>query len=110
VIPQAILEKVTWVATNYEPAILGEAALNVFGDAVSRSCPIEELATATLFFERLIKDVMRSSERKPVDGDAAALMIRWLPVTDPLRIAEDRECGYGMPVRMCELNSGRLNS
>ena len=40
---------------------------------------------------------MHSSERKPVDGDAAALIIRWLPVTDPLRIAEDPECGYGMP-------------
>ena len=97
VIPHATLEKLTWIATNYEPEVAGEAARNVFSDAVSGSCPIEDLASATLFFECLIKYVMHSSERKPVDGDAAALMIRWLPVTDPLRIAEDPECGYGMP-------------
>jgi hypothetical protein len=24
-------------------------------------------------------------------------MMQWLPVTDPLRVAEDPECGYGRP-------------
>src|SRR5437764_5569169 len=46
VIPQATLKKLTWIASNCEPAVLGEAALNVFSEAVSGSWPIGELATA----------------------------------------------------------------
>jgi hypothetical protein len=96
-IPPAILEKLKWIATNYEPAVVGEVALNLFAEAAGGCCPMEELATAELFFGWLIKGVMDRSEGKPVVGDAAALMMRWVRVTDPLRIAQDPECGYGVP-------------
>ncbi|KRR06837.1 hypothetical protein [Bradyrhizobium valentinum] len=97
-IPPAELEKLTWIATNHEPAFLGEATLNVFAEAATSSAEMNDLATAKLFFDRFIEVVMRSSNPKLVDGDAAALMMRWLPVTDPLRIAQDPECGYRIPL------------
>jgi hypothetical protein len=34
---------------------------------------------------------------KPRNETTRALMMQWLPVTDPLRIAQDEECGYGTP-------------
>jgi hypothetical protein len=32
-----------------------------------------------------------------MDGDARALMMQWLALTDPLRISELPECRYGRP-------------
>jgi hypothetical protein len=63
-----------------------------------RSCSSTSRAT-TLFFGWLIVEVSRGCEGKPIVGDARTLMMQWLPVTDPLGIAEDPECGYGQPVR-----------
>jgi hypothetical protein len=97
-IPPVILEKLTWIATNYEPEIVGEAALDEFGNSASGSYSREDVATAALFFERLIETVTEQSEGdNSIGEDAPALMKRWLPVTDPLRIAQDPECGYGLP-------------
>jgi hypothetical protein len=92
-IPPVMLEKLAWIAINYEPTVVGGQALNCFTDAVSGSYDAEEFATAALFFNDLIQRV----EGKSIGEDAPALMKRWLPVTDPLRIAEDPECGYGLP-------------
>lgn len=96
-ISPALLEKLNWLATNYEPDVVREAALELFAGAVSDSYAPEEVETASLFFGSLIQDVTRASPGKPVQGDAKALMMNWLPVTDPLRIAEDPETGYGAP-------------
>jgi hypothetical protein len=75
-----------------------ERAIDLFASAASGvECP-EQFETVALFFSWLIADVRRGSEGKPKVGDAKTLTMQWLPVTDPLRIAEDPECGYGEPV------------
>ena len=94
-IPLGMLEGLTWIALNYDPAVVGDVMLDLFADAASGSCC--ELETATLFFGWLIADIGRVSEAKPQVGDARTLMMQWLPLTDPLCIAEDPECGYGTP-------------
>jgi hypothetical protein len=93
-IPPVILEKLTWIATNCEPAVVGEQALDLFADVVSGNYDAEEFATAAPFFDCLIKSAMDQFKGK-LREDAPALMMRWLPATDPLKIAEDPECGYG---------------
>jgi hypothetical protein len=61
-------------------------------------CPPEEFETAELFFGWLIKDAShRKGPGEPLNADARGLMMEWLSVSDPLRIAEDPECGYGPP-------------
>jgi hypothetical protein len=81
----------------YQPDVVPYAPHDPDGVAVSDSYAPEEVETASLFFGSLIQDVTRASPGKPVQGDAKALMMNWLPVTDPLRIAEDPETGYGAP-------------
>jgi predicted ATPase len=92
-----LLEELTRIATLHEPAVVGEVALDLLAEVASGSCPREELDTATLFFGHLIRQLRGSFERKQAGRDARALMFQWLPVTDPLRIAQDPECGYGQP-------------
>lgn len=96
-VPPVILKKLTWIATNYEPEIVGEAAIDLFAGAAGGTYPRKDVATAAAFFERLIKDVTGRCDGQPIGEDAPAFMMRWLPVTDPLRIAQDPECGYGLP-------------
>jgi hypothetical protein len=96
-IPAVILEKLTWMATNYRPEIVCEAALELFALAASESYPREDVATTAVFLEWLIEDVTDRSKSQPIGEDAPALMMRWLHVRDPLRIAQDPECGYGLP-------------
>jgi hypothetical protein len=97
-IPSALLEELAWLAIAYEPTVVRETLLDLFVDAASGSCDEAELETAPLFFRWLIKDISGRPAVHPLNCDAKALMMQWLPVTDPLRIAEDPECGYGQPV------------
>jgi hypothetical protein len=72
--------------------------VELFCEAATGMCPPEEFETAELFFGCLIKDASRrSAPGEPLKGDARRLMMRWLSVTNPLRIAEDPECGYVLP-------------
>jgi hypothetical protein len=96
-IPSAQLQELAWLAITYDPAVVRDAAVNLFADAASGCCAAEEFETAGLFFGWLIKDVSGRPPRTPVNGDPKALMMQWVAVTDPLRIAEDPECGYGRP-------------
>ena len=96
-IPAALLQELACLAITYEPAVVREAAVNLFADAASGNCPAEEFETAALFFGWLIKDVSNAPAGAPLNCDAKVLMMQWLSVDDPLRIAEDPECGYGRP-------------
>jgi hypothetical protein len=96
-IPPAVLEDLTRIAITCEPAVVGQIALDLFAEGASGSCRQEELDTAALFFRWLIEQVSDRSEGKPIDRDPRPLMFQWLPVTDPLRISQDPECGYGQP-------------
>lgn len=93
-IQPATLEKLAWLATNYDPKVVRERAIDLFGAAASEDIVREEVATAELFFNLLVKDVSSGSEGMQSGQDARALMMQWLSVTDPLQIAGDPECGY----------------
>jgi hypothetical protein len=96
-IPSATLGELTRIAVTYEPDLIRHIALELFAEVVSGSCPQKELGTAELFFGWLIKQVGAQSEGRPRHQDARTSILQWLPVTDPLRIAQDPECGYGEP-------------
>jgi hypothetical protein len=93
-IPSALLQELAVLAITYEPAVVRNTVLDLFADAVSGDGDLE---TAALFFGWLVKDVGGRPAGHPLNCDAKVLMMQWLPVTDPLRIAEDPECGYGRP-------------
>ena len=96
-IPSPMLRELTGIAITYEPEVIGHIALELFADVVSGSWPQEELGTAERLFGWLIKQVGEQSEGGPRHQSARISILQWLPVTDPLRIARDPECGYGQP-------------
>jgi hypothetical protein len=94
--PAKMLRKLTWIAISKEPCAVGQATVELFAECASRSCPREDVATAALFFGRLIEEL--GDARNLVEtrrDDARASMLLWAAPTDPLRIGRDRECGYG---------------
>ena len=93
---QKCSKQLTWIARCYEPADIGDAILNLFSEAISGRRDDEELRTATGFFGRLIEDVRRMPSGILRSESARALMMQWLPATDPLRIG-DEEFGHGTP-------------
>lgn len=96
-IPSPMLRELAGIAITREPEAIGNIALEIFAEAVSGSCQ-EERGTAELFFGSLIKHEGEQSERGPRQQSARISILQWLPVSDPLRIARDPECGYGQPV------------
>jgi len=95
--PSVMLEELTRIAIAYEPVGVRLVVLDLFADAASNSCPMEDLETATLFFGWCIKRITANPEDQVADGDPRTQLMRWLPANDPLRIALDPECGYGLP-------------
>ncbi|MFB9268034.1 hypothetical protein ACFFWD_33710 [Bradyrhizobium erythrophlei] len=93
-IPQVMLEHVTEIAAAYEPALVGSVVLELFAEVVGGSCA-EDLGTADKFFGALIQDMSGQRKGNSRHGGAQASILQWLPATDPLRIAQDPECGYG---------------
>lgn len=96
-IPSALLQELAQLAITYETAVVREAMLELFAEAATGACSAEEFESAAQFFGWLIKYASRRAPGKPLNGDARELIMQWLAVTDPLRIAEDPECGYGRP-------------
>jgi hypothetical protein len=96
-IPRATLKELTRIALAEDPAVVRQIAIELFAECVSGSCPREDVATASLFFDRLIHELHYRSKAIRTDRDARALMFLWLAPADPLRIGRDPECGYGDP-------------
>jgi hypothetical protein len=96
-IPPAMLSELTGIAITYEPALIGSVLLEIFAEVVSGSCAREDLGTSERFFGWLIKQVSQQPKGNLRHKGAPASILRWLPVSDPLRIAQDPECGYGEP-------------
>ena len=71
-IPSTMLKELSQVAIIYEPAVVGQIALDLFADAASSSRAEEELETAGLFFGCLIKDVCGKLQAKSTNGNARA--------------------------------------
>jgi len=95
-IPSEMLGELTRIAVTYEPDLIRHITLELFAEVVCEGPP-GELGTAELFFGCLIKQVGAQSEGRPRHQAAKTSILQWLPVTDPLRVAQDRECGYGKP-------------
>jgi hypothetical protein len=99
-IPGAELSRVTWLAQNYDPAVVAEAVLELLAEAVSGSVDETELLPARQFFERLICSVTRRPAGLPqINANARSLAVLWFPINDPLRIASDPECGYSIAIK-----------
>jgi hypothetical protein len=96
-IPPAMLRELTELATTCEPAIAGETMLELCAEIVSGSCPEEDFGSAELFFGEIIRQ-LNAQSKGPGHESARASILRWLPVVDPLRIAQDPECAYGLLV------------
>jgi hypothetical protein len=92
-IPPVMLKQLTGIATTYEPALVGSVVLDLFAEIVSGSCA-EDFGTAERFFGWLIKQMSDQHKGNPRHGGAQGSLLQWLPVTDPLRIGQDPECGY----------------
>ena len=98
-IPPAMLSELTRIATTCEPALVGKTMLELLALIVGGSCPEEDFASAKLFFGEIIRQLnAQSKEVPPRHESARASILRWLPVVDPLRIAQDPECAYGLLV------------
>ncbi|CUT11119.1 hypothetical protein BF49_2199 [Bradyrhizobium sp.] len=46
----------------------------------------------------MIQDISGNPEGKSIGQEAWTSMMQWLPITDPLQIADDPECGYRLGV------------
>jgi hypothetical protein len=97
-IPDTVLSHLTWLAQNYDPAVVAEVVLELLAEAVSGSVDETELLPAEQFFEQLICSVSRRpTELLSINATARSLAALWFPINDPLRIAADPECGYRVP-------------
>jgi hypothetical protein len=81
-----MLQELARLAITDEAAVVREAIVNLFAEAANCMCPREQFETAALFFVMDVRE--RRAAGKPRNGDTKALMMRWLAVNDPLRIAE----------------------
>ncbi len=90
-----LLKELTRIAVTKKPVTVRRIAIELLAECASGSCPREDVATARLFFSRLIHELTDGSNTIPTGRDAKASMFLWLAATDPLRISRDPECGYG---------------
>jgi hypothetical protein len=70
------LKELSQVAVAYEPAVVGQIALELFADAASGGRQEEELETAGLFFGWLIRDVCGRPRAKSTESDATRCAFR----------------------------------
>ncbi|MGY4224982.1 hypothetical protein ACVMIH_002343 [Bradyrhizobium sp. USDA 4503] len=91
-IPPVMLWQLTGVAIRHEPELVGTALLELFAEVAAGGCA--DLGSAEMFFGVLIRQMRGQRKRSSRRESAQASMLQWLPATDPLRIAEDPECGY----------------
>jgi hypothetical protein len=91
-----LLTQLTRIAITKKPATVQQMLLELFAECASRSCPREDVATAALFFDRLVRELSDKSGVIPTDRNARKFLFKWLEINDPLRISRDPECRYGI--------------
>jgi hypothetical protein len=90
--PLTLLEELTQLSFAYDPRDVRETLVILFGGVVY---PEEEVETAEKFFGCLIDDMdVKASSGTLMKRHASEQIMKWLFPLDPLRIAEDPECGY----------------
>jgi hypothetical protein len=93
--PKKLLTGLTVLAARRDPAVVRATMVEMLGR--SDSLAPGQLDTATLFFQALLESVGNQGFEPDLRCDcknSRARMALWLKLTDPLRIAEDPECGY----------------
>ena len=98
------LQRLTEVALNFDPAVVGYIMLETFAGIVGCAYA-EDCETAQRFFECVGDEVVRQGRGKRTNGTARKAMSKWRSAVDPLLIAQDPECGY--PVRGARAHSRR---
>lgn len=93
-ISPAMLVELTKLATTYQVRVVERIVLETFADAVSGSCPEMAVATAEQFFGWVIDGVRLHAGVRQRSLSATKAIAKWLPNSDPLRIARDPECQY----------------
>jgi hypothetical protein len=99
-IPLVTLEKLSTIARSYKPEFIRAVILEILSEVVGGCCDQDEYATAGQLFENLIKQVQERTRATARDQSAKVSLARWFPLSDPLRIAGDRECLYGPSVSL----------
>ncbi len=93
-IPEPAIIELTEIAVTREPAHLGKILLEHLAEVVGgHRCEVE-LGTADRFIGSVIEQARGRPKRKARREHPQAVILRWLPVIDPLRIAQDPECSY----------------
>ncbi|UVO26949.1 hypothetical protein [Bradyrhizobium arachidis] len=92
----ALLQRLTKVASGFEPSVVGHIMLETFAEIVG-DCSAANCETAQHFFEWVAGEVVRQGRGKCLNRTARKAMLKWFPATDPLTIAQDPECGYTVP-------------
>jgi hypothetical protein len=93
--PKRLLGDLTVLAACRDPVVVRKTMVEMFGQR--ESLAPGEIDTATLFFQALLEFVGNQSFEPDSGRDckhSRVRMTRWLKLIDPLRIAEDSECGY----------------
>jgi hypothetical protein len=93
-IQPSMLSKLSEIAVNYEPNLVGSVLLEHFAEVVG-GCSGEDFSAAEHFFGWLIDEMIERHKSSVWHEDARLAISKWLPIRDPLRIAQDPECAYG---------------
>ena len=91
----ATLNELTKLSITREPGLIGSVMLELFAEIASGGCSQEDCGNAEQFFGWLIEQTRGGAKSKSRREGARISMLQWLPLIDPLRIAQDPECGYG---------------
>jgi hypothetical protein len=99
-IPPTMLRELTGVAITHKPERIGSLLLELFAEVVSGSVSPEDFGTSERFFGSLIAQMSAQPKGHRRHKSARVSVLQWLPFDDPLRIAQDPECGYGKPYQL----------
>jgi hypothetical protein len=99
------LQRLTEVASSFDPAVVGHIMLETFAEIVG-DCSAVGCETAQHFFKWVAGEVVRQGRGKRPNKSARKAMLQWFPAIDPLGIARDPECGY--PVLGTRVRSRRV--
>jgi hypothetical protein len=97
-IQPATLRELTRITAIHEPSHIGAVVLDLFAELVGGNSA-EDIPTAEQFFSWAIRQLPRWSKSGTHKEGARASILQWVPLLDPLHIADDPQCGYGVPLR-----------
>lgn len=92
--PKLLLKELSAFASVNKPETVKQPFLDAISDLATGVSSPWLYETATLFFEELMKEVIRQNPKPHCGNNLKGMITRWFDYDDPLRIAEDSECDY----------------